>query len=130
MNAVYVSRMTPARTVLGASRLLIGIGAWTAPDLTVRVFGMDPDRSDRFVGRLFGSREFALAAALLAAPPGLVAPVAAIGAAIDTADAVAGFGERRRGNLSTRATVLGPIGAVGFAALGVLVARQASAAAE
>lgn len=122
--------MTPARTALGVTRLLIGTGAWLAPDLTVRVFGMDPDRSDRFVGRLFGSREFALAATLLAAPPGLVAPVAAIGAAVDTADAIAGFGERRRGNLSTRATILGPVGAVGFAALGILVARQAAATTE
>lgn len=122
--------MTPARTFLGASRLLIGIGAWTAPDLTVRLFGMDPDRSDRFVGRLFGSREFTLAATLLAAPPALVAPVAAIGAAVDTADAIAGFGEYRRGNLSTQALILGPVGAVGFAALGVMIARQASAAAE
>ena len=83
--------MTPARTVLGATRALIGIGAWTAPDLTVRVFGMDPDQSDRFVGRLFGSREFTLAASLLAAPPALLAPVALIGAAVDTADADGGL---------------------------------------
>lgn len=122
--------MTPARTVLGAARALIGIGAWTAPDLTVRVFGLDPDRSDRFVGRLFGSREFALAATLLAAPPALVAPVALVGAAVDTADAIAGFDEARRGNLSTQAIILGPVGAVGFAALGFLIAHKASSAAE
>lgn len=121
--------MTSARTVLGVSRALIGIGAWTAPDLTVRLFGMDPDRSDRFVSRLFGSREFALAATLLAAPPALVAPVALVGAAVDTADAIAGFDEARRGNLSTQATILGPVGAVGFAALGLLIARRASASA-
>jgi hypothetical protein len=122
--------MTPARTALGVTRALIGIGAWTAPDLTVRLFGMDPDRSDRFVGRLFGSREFALAATLLAAPPALVAPVALVGAAVDTADSIAGFDEWRRGNLSTQAAILGPIGALGFVALGVLVARQASPACE
>jgi hypothetical protein len=122
--------MTPARTALGVTRALIGIGAWTAPDLTVRLFGMDPDRSDRFVGRLFGSREFALAATLLAAPPALVAPVALVGAAVDTADSIAGFDEWRRGNLSTQAAILGPIGALGFIALGVLVARQASPACE
>ncbi len=122
--------MTPARTVLGVTRALIGIGAWTAPDLTVRVFGMDPEQSDRFVGRLFGSREFALAAALLAAPPSLVAPAALAGAAVDAADSIAGFDEWRRGNLSAQAAILGPIGAIGFAALGIVVARQAAAAAE
>jgi hypothetical protein len=122
--------MTPARTALGVTRALIGIGAWTAPDLTVRLFGMDPDRSDRFVGRLFGSREFALAATLLAAPPALVAPAALVGAAVDTADSIAGFDEWRRGNLSTQAAILGPIGALGFIALGVFVARQASPACE
>lgn len=118
------------RIFLGVTRACIGVGAWIAPDLTVRVFGMDPARSNRFVGRLFGARELALAAALLAAPPRALAPVAAIGAAVDSVDAVSGFDERRRGNLSTRATILGPVGAVLFAALGVLVARQAEATAD
>ncbi len=122
--------MTPARTFLGVTRALIGVGAWTAPDLTVRVFGLDPERSDRFVGRLFGSRELTLAAVLLAAPPSLVAPVALVGAAVDAADSVAGFDELRRGNLSTQATILGPIGAIGFTALGLHIARRAAAAAE
>ena len=53
-----------------------------------------------------------------------MAPVAAIGAAIDSVDAVAGFDERRAGNLSTQATILGPVGAMLFAALGVLVAAR------
>lgn len=122
--------MTPARTFLGVTRACIGIGAWIAPDLTTRLFGMDPASSNRFIGRLFGARELALAAALLAAPPAALAPVAAIGAAVDSVDAVGGFDERRRGNLSTRATILGPVGAVLFAALGVLVAREAAASAE
>jgi len=112
--------------LLGAARASIGLGSWIAPDLTMRAFGIDPEQADRFVGRLFGSREFALAAALLAAPPAAVAPVAAIGAAVDAADAIAGFGEFRRGNLSTQATILGPVGALLFVALGVHVARRAS----
>jgi len=127
MNAVYVRVMNSARTFLGVTRALIGITAWIAPDLTVRLFGMDPERSDRFVGRLFGARELALAGALLAAPPAALAPVAALGAAVDAVDSIAGFDERRRGNLSTQATILGPVGALLFVALGVRVARQASA---
>lgn len=117
--------MTSTRTFLAAARAAIGLGAWLAPDLTVRLFGMDPERSNRFVGRLFGARELALAATLLAAPPAAVAPVAAVGAAVDAVDAVAGFDEARRGNLSARAVILGPVGAVLFAALGVIVARGA-----
>ncbi len=124
---MYVRSMTSARMFLGVTRALIGIGAWTAPDLTVRLFGMDPEHSDRFVGRLFGARELALAGALLAAPQSALAPVAALGAAVDAVDSIAGFDERRRGNLSTRATILGPAGALLFVALGVRVARQASA---
>lgn len=108
-----------------ASRVAIGIGAWVAPDLTVRVFGLDPQHSDRFVARLFGAREFALAAATLLAPPRARAAVAFTGAAIDTADVIAGFDERRRGNLNTRATLLGPVGALSFVAAGLLAAREA-----
>lgn len=121
--------MDPARTFLGVTRASIGVGSWLAPDLTARAFGIDPARSDRFIGRLFGARELALAGALLAAPHPALAPIAAVGAAVDAIDAVAGFDERRRGNLSTQATVLGPVGAVLFASLGVYVARRAAAAA-
>jgi hypothetical protein len=56
--------------------------------------------------------------------------VATVGVAVDAVDAVAGFDERRRGNLSTQATVLGPVGALLFVALGVLVARESSATAD
>jgi len=129
MNVVYVPVMTLARTVLGVTRALIGIGSWIAPDQSMRLFGIDPEQADRFVGRLFGSRELALAGALLAAPASALAPVAALGAAVDAVDAVAGFDERRRGNLSTQATILGPVGVLLFVALGVHVAREASATA-
>ena len=110
--------MTSARIFLGATRASIGIGSWVAPDLTMRVFGIDPDNADRFFGRLFGARELALAA---------VAPVAALGAAVDAIDSIAGFDEARRGNMSTRAIVLGPVGALLFVALGVHVAQKAAA---
>jgi len=126
MNMVYVRVMTSARTILGVTRAAVGLGAWFAPDLTIKVFGLEPaPGSNRFVGRLFGAREMALAVTLLAAPPSALAHVAKVGAVVDTVDAVAGFDEARRGNLSTRAIILGPVGALGFAALGALVARDA-----
>lgn len=116
--------MTGLRLALGVSRALIGLGAWLAPDLTVKFFGIDPSQSDRFVGRLFGARELALAGVLLAAPSSSVARVATIGAAVDALDSISGLDERRRGNLSTRATLLGPIGALLFVTMGLLVARE------
>lgn len=126
MNMVYVRFMSRARTFLGVTRAAIGVGAWCAPDLTIKVFGLEPaPGSNRFVGRLFGAREMALAVTLLAAPPSAVGHVARVGAVVDAVDAVAGFDEARRGNLSTRAIILGPVGALGFAALGALVARDA-----
>ena len=69
MNMVYVRLMKPARTILGLARALIGLGSWIAPDETMRLFGIDPAHANRFVARLFGARELALAGALLAAPP-------------------------------------------------------------
>ncbi len=116
--------MTRTRLFLGTMRALVGIGAWGAPDLTARVFGIDPARSDRFVTRLFGAREIALAVALLSARPETLASVALTGALIDSADALQGFDERRRGNLGNQATLLGPCGAVLFAVTGAVVARS------
>ncbi|MGV8875353.1 MAG: hypothetical protein ACOH2Q_22705 [Rhodococcus sp. (in: high G+C Gram-positive bacteria)] len=118
--------MTPIRLTLGIARLLIGIGAWFAPDTTVRIFGISPDRNDRFITRLFGAREFTMAAALLAAPPAALPAVARVGAAIDGIDSVAGFHEAIRGNLSRQAVILGPVGALGFVAMGVVIDRQAT----
>lgn len=126
MNVVYVRVMSSSHKILGVARALVGAGAWAAPARTVRVFGIDPDRSDRFVARLFGARELALAGALLAAPSAARGRVAAIGVAVDAVDALAGFDERRRGNLSARATLLGPVGALAFVALGVAAAREAA----
>ncbi len=116
--------MSTTRTALGLARAAVGAGSWLAPDHAVRAFGIDPDRSDRFIGRLFASRELALAAALLAAPRDLVRPVALTGAAIDAVDAIAGFDEARRGNMSRWAVISGACGAVVFAAMGAVIARE------
>ena len=121
--------MSPTRMFVGVTRSMIGIGAWVAPDTTTRLFGIDPARSDRFVARLYGARELTLGVTLLTAPPSALSTVASVGAAVDAADVVSGLDEFRRGNLSTQATVLGLGGALLFTALGVIVAREASAAA-
>lgn len=121
--------METKRMFLGGTRALIGIGTWIAPELSARAFGFDLARNDRFIGRLFAARELALAASLLAASPRQLPTVAAVGAAVDTADALAGFDETRRGNVSALTFVSGVLGAVLFAALGARVAQEASEAA-
>ncbi|MTD43224.1 hypothetical protein GKE82_02610 [Conexibacter sp. W3-3-2] len=119
--------MSTTRLALGATRALVGLAAWTAPDQTVTVFGIDRERHDRFVSRLFGARDFALGASVLAADPQHLRAATTVGVLVDSVDAIAGFDEYRRGTLSTRAFVLGPCGAVLLAVLGVLVLREESA---
>ena len=114
----------------GVTRSMIGIGAWVAPDVTTRIFGIEPANSDRFVARLYGARELTLGLALLTASPSALTTVASVGAAVDAADVVSGLDEFRRGNLSTQATVLGLGGALLFTALGVIIAREAAAPAD
>jgi len=120
--------MSTTRHVLGGTRLAIGVAGWVAPDHAARAFGIDPAGANRFVTRLFASRELALALALLTAGPEQLPAIAAAGAAIDAGDALAGIGERRRGELSTYAFISGAVGAMVFAAMGAAVAREASAA--
>ncbi len=127
MRMIYVREMvtySTARIALGATRAAVGLGSWLVPDSTARLFGIDPVTANRFLTRLFGARELALAVALLAAPPGAVRAVAAAGAVIDTVDVIAGLDEARRGNLSTQAILLGAGGALVFAALGSSVACE------
>jgi hypothetical protein len=120
--------MDAMRTVLGGTRAAIGVGGWVAPDLTARVFGFDPARTNRFVTRLFAAREVALATALLTAGPARLPTAAAVGVVVDSADALAGLDEARRGNVSALTFVSGVLGAMLFAFVGARVAREASAA--
>ena len=122
---MFVRMEDQARRFVGITRLMIGLGAWLAPAVTVRFFGMDPERSDRFITRLFGAREVTMAAAMLAAPAAALPTVAVVEAAIDAADVVGGLDEARRGNLGTRGTLLGPVGAILFVGINLFIAKSA-----
>lgn len=117
--------MTGSRLSLVALRTAIGAGAWFAPERTMSVFGLEPVRSNRFLTRLFGCRELALAGGLAAASsPDAVSRMALLGAAVDSVDLLAGTDEARRGNLSALAIAMGPAGIVGVIALGLRVAGE------
>lgn len=128
--------MGHTRTFLGATRALVGIAAWVAPQPAFRTFGVDLADQDRFPARLFGARDLALGLSLLAADEQHLRAAdeqhlraaAGIGVLIDTVDTVAGLDEYRRGTMSTWALISGAGGAALLAVLGVLVLREETSA--
>ena len=59
-----------AATAIAAGRVAIGAGAYLAPNLSGRLFGLDPDGNPQasYLGRLFGARDVALGAGRAAQP--------------------------------------------------------------
>jgi len=95
------------RSLIGV-RAAIGAGAWLAPRLSGRLFGLDPEANPQaaYLGRLFGARDAALAYGLNASAGSQRAQWLRIGMACDVADAFAGVLAGRRGDLPPRAAVL------------------------
>lgn len=114
-----------ARRVLGVTRLSVGAVSLIAPLTSARIFGLTQEPSAAWITRLFGSRELALAAGLLAVPADQVYSVAAVGAAIDAVDAASSVVELARGRISTYAFISGGCGAVVFTLLGLATMRSA-----
>ena len=96
------------RKVLGALRLVIGIGAWVAPDASGRLFGLDPRRNPqaRYVGRLFGVRDAALGVGLLTTDGDARRRWWQLGVVCDLFDAAAGVLAGRKGDLATPAAAM------------------------
>ena len=101
-------------------RSAIGVGAWLAPRLSGRLFGLDPDANPQapYLGRLFGARDAALAFGLSTSSGGQRLQWLRIGIACDLADAAAGMLAGRRGELPTRTTLLVTATALVAAGLG------------
>ena len=59
-----------AVNAIAAGRVGIGAAAWLAPNLSGRLFGLDPDGNPQasYLGRLFGARDVALGAGALRSP--------------------------------------------------------------
>jgi hypothetical protein len=99
----------------------VGAGAWLAPRLSARLFGLDPAANPQapYLGRLFGVRDVALAVGLSSSNGSDRAQWLRVGVACDLADAVAGLLAGRRGELPKHATVMVTATALAAAALGV-----------
>jgi len=102
-------------------RSAIGVGAWVAPRISGRLFGLDIPGNPQapYLARLFGVRDAALAYGLQSTRGPARAQWLKIGIACDVADALAGVFAGRRGELPAFATVLVTGTALGAAALGV-----------
>lgn len=109
-------------------RSAIGVGAWAAPRLSGRLFGLDPEANPQlpYLGRLFGVRDAALAVGLATNTGQQRAQWLQIGIMCDLADAAAGVLSGRKGELPPQATVLVTATALLAAGLGVAALRDSS----
>lgn len=114
--------MNPGQSLAGL-RLVVGIGAYIAPDLTGKAFGLDPAANPQasYTARLFGVRDVALAIGTLAAPAGSRSLWWQVGILCDVAD----VGAAVLGHRSGRLTTLSAIAAGGVAAVAVGAGVQA-----
>jgi hypothetical protein len=88
---------------LAGLRAVVGVSAWAAPDLSGRVFGLDPDANPQasYLARLFGVRDLVLGVGTLRAEPPARRAWLEAGIVCDLADAAASLLGRRNGTLST-----------------------------
>jgi hypothetical protein len=123
MNEQVVQQLVAVRTA-------IGTGAWIAPRLSARLFGLDPDGNPQapYLGRLFGIRDVALGYGLGSSQGAERQQWLRIGVACDLADAAAGLLAGRSGDLPKRAAVLVTATALVAAALGISAMRGEEAA--
>ena len=112
--------MNPIQTLSGL-RAWIGTSAWLAPNLTGRLFGLDPDDNPQaaFLARLFGIRDAALAAGTLGTDGPARAKWLQLGVACDLADAAAAYLAGRNGTIPRHAAAMAGVTAVAAAGLGV-----------
>lgn len=102
-------------------RAAVGAGAWVAPRISGRMFGLDVPGNPQapYLARLFGARDVALAYGVQSSTGAQRAQWLKVGIACDLADALAGISAGRRGELPGFATVLVTATALGAAALGI-----------
>ena len=87
-------------TVFSALRALVGILSWVSPSASWKAFGVGAIGADArppLVTRLFGVREFALAAGLQSPEPAVRKAVLRAGLVVDGADIVASIIALRKG---------------------------------
>jgi hypothetical protein len=118
--------MNPKQALPGL-RIAIGAGAFAAPELTGKIFGLNTkDNHDAvFLGRLFGIRDVALGIGQTVAGGEAEGLWWQLGVVCDLADAVAAVLMLKTGG-PKRASVMAAATAIGAAAMGVAALTSAS----
>ena len=117
--------MSAANTLV-AIRSNIGLGAWLAPRLSGRLFGLDAEANPQlpYVGRLFGVRDVALGAGVALTSGSARRLWLQVGLACDAADAAAGLIAGRNKEQSPLSTVLVTAPALMGIGLGLAALRE------
>src|SRR3954468_22264232 len=117
--------MNPVQMISGL-RAQIGASAWLAPNLTGKLFGLDPDSNPQaaFLARLFGVRDLALAAGTFGSTGESRTQWLRLGVACDLADAAAAYLAGRNGTVPRHAAVLAGGTPIAAAGLGVAALTQ------
>jgi hypothetical protein len=115
-----------ALNAIAVSRIAVGAGAWLTPNLSGRLFGLDPEGNPQlpYVGRLFGARDVALGAGALRSPRKQKDAWLAAGFGCDVADVAAGVLAGARGQLPVGAAALVSATAGAFALAGAWLLQQ------
>jgi len=95
-----------------------------APTAANQLWHMDPERTNPWIARLFGSHTLALGFSLLTASDEDSRDLLLLGVVIDSVDVVSTAAELRRGEISQQTAVGGAAGAVLFTVLGLLGLRE------
>src|SRR3954449_8828584 len=111
---------------IAISRIVVGAAAYAAPNLSGRLFGLDPEGNPQasYLGRLFGARDVVLGAGVLRAPRKQKQMWATAGVACDFADIGAGVLAGARGQLPPAAAAMVTGTAAVFAIAGAWLLQQ------
>ena len=115
-----------AATAIAAGRVVVGAAAYLAPNLSGRLFGLDPDNNPQasYIGRLFGARDVALGAGVLRSPRKQKDAWVAAGMACDVADVGAGALAGIRGTLPPSSAAMVTATAAFFALTSAYLLQQ------
>jgi len=115
-----------ATNAIAIGRIAVGASAWLTPNLSGRIFGLDPEGNPQrpYVGRLFGARDVVLGAGALRSPRKQKDAWLTAGLACDVADVAAGALAGARGQLPPAAAALVTATAGAFAVAGYWLLQQ------
>jgi hypothetical protein len=115
-----------AKDAVAISRIAVGAGTYLMPNLSGRLFGLDPEGNPQlpYIGRLFGARDVVLGAGVVRSSRKQKDAWATAGFACDVADVAAGAIAGARGQLPPAAAALVTATAASFAVAGYWLLQQ------